>query len=803
MDARGKAAQDPNGSGLPPGPGVLAKWSGISCNCIVAVTAIIVLAGWFADEPKLVVFFPFSSPMAMTSAFAFLLLSLSGLLGGRRRTLRFLACCAAFMFGTVAFLSYMTPLRPVLDEVIVSGLAPSAWRRFSVRMSLISAIDFILLSGQGLLDRFLSGPVWRTIRQCILVAAISLCLASVIGLLYSIAFLKDLGFEKTIAVATSGNFLLLCLEGFLERPDEGIMRVILSRHAAGKMARRVLVFIFLIPVSVGAAAAAAVQRGMLEAAEAVLVIEIATILAFSALLIRNAAAIMGGEARLKESEERYRELFQHISSGVVVLGRDGADEELRLVDMNEAAENMRRMRRQEAMGKAFSEIFTCSGGGGSLRPLVEKAMESRLSQKLMDSPCSTEKGDAGWRNYAIYPLASGEIVILWDDISAQKKAEKEKRILESQLIQIQKMEALGRLAGGVAHDFNNILTVISGYSEILVSKVAEDLREQAREIHDAALKAADLTGQLLLFSRKQNIKPVVLNTSAAFEGMGKMLRRLIGEDIELEIRVEDGLGRILMDPGSFVQIIMNLAVNARDAMPAGGRLSIRALPVMPQDPACGPLGAVRIEVADTGQGMDASTLSSIFEPFFTTKPAGKGTGLGLSIVYGIVKQSGGTITASSEPGKGATFTIIVPCAEGEEGHGAAHPDRPGEKQLNPAVLLVEDDPAARMLLKKVLEIGGYPVIEARDGAEAIRTAGSRGGEIALVITDVIMPRMNGREMADRMREIRPGLPVIYVSGYTADLIENCGAMGRNERFVQKPFKVDELLSTVKQCIDSV
>lgn len=383
--------------------------------------------------------------------------------------------------------------------------------------------------------------------------------------------------------------------------------------------------------------------------------------------------------------------------------------------------------------------------------------------------------------------------------------------LEEQLRQSQKMEAIGKLAGGIAHDFNNLLTAITGYGEILQGRVSEDdpSRKEIEGILGAGTRAAALTRQLLAFSRKQMLQPKVLDLNRVVSGMGGMLRRLIGEDLELVVALAEDLWKVRVDPGQVGQVIMNLSVNARDAMEGGGKLTIETANVTVdrsyamRRPEVEPGEYAMVAVTDTGCGMDEETLARVFEPFFTTKPQGKGTGLGLSTVYGIVKQSRGYIWAYSEVGRGSTFKVYFPRvmdpAAPESGDGAA-PSR--GRRGTETVLLAEDEPLVRDLVRSVLEHRGYTVVAAGDGVEALETAASRSGPIHLLITDVVMPGMGGRDLAKRIGERFPGIRVLYMSGYTERGIVRQGELDPGSAFLQKPFRVEDLARKVREVLDA-
>jgi PAS domain S-box-containing protein len=387
------------------------------------------------------------------------------------------------------------------------------------------------------------------------------------------------------------------------------------------------------------------------------------------------------------------------------------------------------------------------------------------------------------------------------DITARKR-------LEAQLHHVQKMEAIGRLAGGVAHEFNNMLTIISGYNRMMLDQLspADPLREYAEEALKAADRAGAVTNQLLTFSRRQIRKPAVLEANLLVGGTQTMLRRLIGEDIDLVFRLDPGAGNIKIDPGQFEQILVNLAVNARDAMPGGGRLTIETAAVHLDETYAATQAGVRpgdyvmVAVSDNGRGMDAETKRHIFEPFFTTKEVGKGTGLGLATVYGIVKQSGGDIWAYSEPGQGATFKVYFPKA----GEPATNPPLLAEQNANPGaetILVVEDEPAVRELIGAILKQRGYNVIKAADPLVAIQASEHHPGPIELLVTDVVMPRMSGRELADRLLPQRPEMRVLYLSGYTENAVVHHGVLESNVDFLGKPFSQESLSKKIREVLD--
>jgi len=385
----------------------------------------------------------------------------------------------------------------------------------------------------------------------------------------------------------------------------------------------------------------------------------------------------------------------------------------------------------------------------------------------------------------------------------------EKKKLEARLIQAQRMEAVGRLAGGVAHDFNNLLTVIIGFSEMVLGGLSRDepTREMIQQVHLAGTRAASLTRQLLAFSRKQVLAPVVLDLNSLVSETEKMLCRMIGEDIALVAVLDPSLGRVKADPGQIEQVLMNLAVNARDAMPTGGRLTIAtqnvevdpSVGVAFKEMAAGPY--VLLTVSDTGCGMDEATMAQIFEPFFTTKEVDKGTGLGLATVYGIMKQSDGAIDVTSAPGQGSAFKIYLPRLVQETAKaGGAFLGIPAIPQGTGMVLMVEDEQAVRSLSSLALRSAGYAVLEAENGEDALAVYRKHSGSIDLLAIDVVMPKMNGRQLADDLTSKQPGLKVLYMSGYTDDAVVLHGVKDAGLAFLQKPFTPYSLVRKVREVL---
>jgi signal transduction histidine kinase len=380
---------------------------------------------------------------------------------------------------------------------------------------------------------------------------------------------------------------------------------------------------------------------------------------------------------------------------------------------------------------------------------------------------------------------------------------------EEQLRQAQKMEAVGRLAGGIAHDFNNVLSVVLSYSEMLLGDLqpGEPMRESVEEIRKAAKRAADLTRQLLLFSRQQVVEAKVVDLNDVLTGLDKMLRRILGADVDLASLATTPLGRVRVDPGSMEQVVMNLVVNARDAMPTGGKLTMETANVELDEAFAADHYGVRpgrhvlLAVTDTGVGMDKATLARIFEPFFTTKEKGKGTGLGLSTVFGIVQQAGGNIWVYSEPGKGTTFKIYLPRVEADV-DALRMSMAPSTLRGSETILLVEDDDQVRAVARGILRRAGYHVLEASNAGEAQLVVERHRGTIHLLLTDVVMPQMSGPQLIKRLSGARPEMKVLCMSGYTDDSIVRHGVLDSNVAYIQKPITPESLTTKVRAVLDA-
>jgi PAS domain S-box-containing protein len=504
-------------------------------------------------------------------------------------------------------------------------------------------------------------------------------------------------------------------------------------------------------------------------------------------------------AELSDLKSYTDHVLDSLLTGIVTIDLDG-----HVITLNGAAETLLgSLAGSEARGRHVTDVL---GHCPELVAILQAAIQWRTGRTVTVT-LPNRQGGAVPVEVTTSTLKGGDeqdlgVIVVLRDLTTV-------RALEAQLRHAQKMEAVGRLAGGVAHDFNNLLTVITGRSQLLLLKLQPDspLRRDVELVEETAHRASALTRQLLAFSRKQLVQPRVVDLNEVVRGMETMLSRLIGEDITLATHLDPTAGCVRADPAQLEQMIVNLAVNARDAMPLGGRLTLETSFVRLDDGfarqnlGLRPGPHVRLVVRDTGVGMDSLIKTHLFEPFFTTKGPGKGTGLGLATVYGIVTQSGGAIRVDSEPGQGATFTIDFPRVDApadlrDPGIPAAAP------QGSETVLLVEDEPAVRGLARDILHQQGYTVLEAADGDEALRVGREHGGPIHLLVTDVVMPQMGGRELSDRLKAGRREIKVLYVSGYTDDAILHQGVSETGTAFLPKPFSPSALAHKVREVLDA-
>jgi PAS domain S-box-containing protein len=507
------------------------------------------------------------------------------------------------------------------------------------------------------------------------------------------------------------------------------------------------------------------------------------------------------EARLRESEARFRSIVESSPMGVHLYRLD-PDGRLVLTGANPASSRILGFDASGLVGLSLEEAFPSLSQGG-VPDRYRRICREGGALSSDDLPVSDPRLEGRVQLHA-FQTAPGMMAVMFLDVTAKRRAEAERRALEEQLRHSQKMEAVGRLAGGIAHDFNNLLMVIMGHGELLRRSLGpEDPRQRKLEqVLGASDRASRLVRQLLAFSSRQVMEPQVVDLGEVVRETARMLRPLLGEDVRVTTRVEASLWRARVDPAQVEQVLVNLAVNARDAMPAGGALSLEAANV--EVDGAGPVapgGYVALYVRDTGHGMDEATRAKVFEPFFTTKTRSGGTGLGLAMVYGIVQQSGGHIDLETARGEGTTFRILFPRHDGELRPAAPRPLPARRGASGETVLGAEDEPAIRNLACEMLQAQGYTAIGARSGEEALALAGRAEAGIDLLLTDVVMPGMSGRELVERFRELRPRARVLFMSGYAGDDLTSRGVAEEGAHFIPKPFTPELLAERVREALD--
>jgi PAS domain S-box-containing protein len=669
-------------------------------------------------------------------------------------------------------------------------------------MGINTALAFALLA-VALVRRETGLVRRRLLVEASTVVAAVIAGTALIGYAFSATSLTGIASATQMALHTALLFLVLCV-GVLARDRDGpLMRIMLSDGPGGQVVRRILPIMLGVMLVLGWLRLRGQDVGLYGTQFGTSIMVLGSMVALSIAVFRSAARLDRDGEALRTSEQRFRELADNVRE--VFFVTDPASG--RALYVSPAYEVVVGRSREHAYATPLAWIDVLHPEDRERMLAAEHA--TRISGKEVGSEFRILRPDGTirWIRRRASPVkdASGQVVRvvgIAEDITELKRT-------EEQLLQAQKMEAVGRLAGGVAHDFNNVLTAILGYTEMLIDEVGAQstLREDLEEIRTATGRAAALTRQLLAFSRQQILQPVVLNSNDLIMGLEKMLRRLIGEDVNLRTATAADLGNVRADPGQVEQVLMNLVVNARDAMPKGGNLTIETANVeldagyVDQHWPTVPGPYVMIVVSDTGSGISPEVRKRIFEPFFTTKEQGKGTGLGLSTVYGIVKQSGGYIWVYSEPGQGTTFKIYLPRVHESIEPLAPPPKAEGTLAGTETILLAEDDAALQRLTGELLMKLGYTVLTAGEAEQALALARESQRPIDLLISDVVMPGASGRDLARRLAQLRPTIRVLYTSGYTDDAIVHHGMLEPGLDFLQKPFTPLALARKVREVLD--
>ena len=797
----------------------------------VALLGTSVLVGWRIDQshlksgiPGLVAMNPVTAVSFVAAGLALCLLR-EELLPARSLLVARILAGLVVVLPLASLSRLYLPWDLALDRLLFSAQVAVASGGHPNRMAPNTGLNFVLL-GLALLSlarRDARG--WR-VAEGMTVAAGLFALIAVLGYAYESRLLYGVGAFIPMAVNTAVGFVLLSAGVLCARPGEGLLALFLADGPGGVLARRIVPSAFLIPAVLGWLALKGQMSGLFDTAGGLALMAAATTLTIATLIWSSAVSLDQSDRARARAEQRVRRANDDLEARVVERTREveRANEELRALFQASplAICTLSTDSLVLSWNPAATELFgwTAAEVLGRFPPFVPPDMMDEVT-RLRDRV----KSGAPITNYETQRLhkdgrrlelslstaslfdksgATCGVVAVYTNVGHRK-------LLEAQLRQAQKMEAVGRLAGGVAHDFNNILTAIRAGAEFLLADLdGEDPRRQdAADIRSAADRAAGLTRQLLAFSRQQVLQPKVVDLNAVVTSIEPMLRRLVEENISLETCLGADLRRVQADPNQLEQVLLNLVVNARDAMPDGGTLLIETSNVVldeeyPRSHATARPGPhVLLSVTDTGCGMDAATQAQVFEPFFTTKPVGVGTGLGLATVYGIVKQSGGHIWVYSEVGRGTTFKIYFPPHTGPADDAAPEPPRqtrPAAAVSDATILLVEDDVAVRDVVSRLLQRHGYRVREVPNGAQALTTLADSSVAIDLVISDIVMPEMSGLELRDRLGTIRPGLPLLLMSGYSEEAITRLGNPATVGPLVEKPFTVQGILEKVEQVL---
>jgi PAS domain S-box-containing protein len=771
----------------------------------------LVLIGWRLGVHSIMSVLPGLAIMKPLVALGFILCGASLWSGAPRPsfvqlTISRVTAMAVILLGSVTLLEYVTGSDLHFDALLFRHTLLKTDIFYPGRMAPSTALAFCLI---GIALLFPEVETRRGGRPSEWFAATTALIGFVaaLGSTYGVNAGYRVSVFSSMAIHTAVLFVLLGVAVLFARPKRGLVTIVTSHRLGGALARRLLPFVIVSPVLLGCLCLEGQHLGWYATEFGLAIFTSSSVVIFTVVVWTTAGWLNHADLRrqqneenLRHSEERFSKAFR--SSPVPIVITTESDD--RYIDVNQAFLTMLEFEREEVIGRTSEELHICAAPEG------RAALIDRIGKAGSAPPVELElRTKTGKRRIvqAVPEIISVDetrcILVLTIDVTEARK-------LEGQFFQAQKLEAVGRLAGGIAHDFNNMLGVIIGYADLLRESLAplSPSQRHIEQIKKAGYRASELTQQLLAFSRRKVINPKVLDLASIAKNLSSMLTRMIGEDISLVLLSEDGLGSIRADLGQIEQVLMNLAVNARDAMPEGGKIIIETKNAdldqsygQQQQPEVHPGGYVMLAVSDNGIGMDKETLTRIFEPFFTTKGPGEGTGLGLSTVYGIVTQSKGYIWVYSELRQGTTFRMYFPRVDEPADlipeQKIEHPSARGTE----TVLLVEDNDALRELSINLLSGHGYKVLDARNARSAITVSEQYPEAIDLLLTDVIMPDLNGRELAIRLTTSRPAMKALFMSGYPGGLMADHEVYSPEASLLQKPFSKSDLLSKVRSVLE--
>ncbi|MBI3653082.1 MAG: PAS domain S-box protein [Acidobacteria bacterium] len=778
---------------------------------VVIVLGGVVALGWVFNLALFKSLSPGLVSMKFNTALCFILCGLALYLltrettGPRALVLVRAGALLAALIGLSTIVEYLTGREFNIDQWVFRDL-DATQTSHPGRMAPLTGFSFLALGlALLLLER---RRYWPAQAFALVVSLISLLSFS--GYLYGVKSLYQIGYFTPMALHTVLGFSLLSFSILFANSEQAFLAIITSDTVGGVMARRMIPAAIFIPLAIGWVGLLGLRLRVYEVEFGVAALVLSAVVLHCLMIFWNARSLhladgkrQHAEAASRQSEEKYRSIFENAIEGIFQSLPNG-----QVITANPALARM--------LGYDSSDALLLAFTNPSHTHLVDPTLREELFDRLaahgavqgFEAQLQCQDGKKIWVLISAHEIydAEGELLSLEgiiEDITARKN-------LEEQLRQSQKMEAIGRLAGGIAHDFNNLLTAILGYSELIRSALEPQhpMRLQVEEIDKAGRRAAALTNQLLAFSRKQILQPRVLNLNTVINDMQKMLQRVIGEDIELSIHLDTALHHVRADVGQLEQVLLNLLVNARDAMPRGGTILLETRNTSVDEAYASqhleahPGNYVMLAISDPGIGMDSATLAQIFEPFFTTKEVGKGTGLGLSTVFGIIKQSQGYIQVYSEPGTGTSFKIYLPAVPA----AALLP----EVEVLPlasltgweTVLLIEDDEMVRKLAHRILTLSGYQALVAVNAEEAFSLCQQHAETIHLILSDVVMPKMSGPELVGCLLAMRPDSKVLYMSGYTTHRVLQQGLL-ESTPFIQKPFTPDSLQRKLREVLDTV
>ncbi len=807
---------DPRPDGLDHEPAwrVLLPRFAAAAGMVIGVAALI---GWVFEIESLKSILPRFSSLKVNAAVAVLLVS-SALWLVTHPThrpwadrLAFALTAGAGLVGVLTLWQYIAGHDLGIDQLLWPERAASEYTGVPGRMAPQTAAAVSLLAVALLIKQRLRIRARRHASPGEACAVASAVIASVplVGYLYGI--LSATRIAGATAMSLNASLAVITLAtGVIALPPRGaFMDRLVSGGPGGIVARRGIVAMPLMLLLLGWLRKTGQDLGLFDAELGLTILIVGAAVLLAAGLIVLAGRLDIASAAERALAGRLRQLSMAVEQSpvsIVITDPRGGIEYV-----NPHFTSVTGQAAEEVRGKdlrALSSDPAAAPPYGSLETLGPgETWEGEIQARKAN-------GDPYWEHVTIAPLsgARGTVagyVAVKQDLTERRKAQADQERLAAQLLQAQKMESVGRLAGGVAHDFNNLITVIATTAELRLGELPEGdpVRGDLALIRETSERAASLTRQLLAFSRQQVFEPRVVDVNALLAGTERMLHRLIGEDVDLRVKPGRAVGNVLVDPHQLEQVVVNMAVNSRDAMPRGGTLTIETANVTLDEsyasdhPEVVPGPYVVLSVTDTGTGMDKATLERVFDPFFTTKELGRGTGLGLASVYGIVKQSGGSIWAYSEPGRGSTFKVYLPRVF-EPAQVEATTPTPTESRGHETILLVEDESALLAVTRRILERAGYTVLTAARPEDAMRALSSHEGPVHALITDVVLPGMRGPDLAERLREARPDMRVLFMSGYTANAIVHQGVLDEGTNFLNKPFAATELTAKVRQILDA-